>query len=159
MAEVLGKKEAAQTAWKHYEKRIQELRSALAGRYKDQKISCILVSFGGFGINTKDSFPGSILSDAGLQRPESQDVIAEPFGFIAISEEQIEKADGDVLFMIRYVDQDYLKELQRKPLWRNLKAVQQNRAYSVTDSAWYGQNMIAANVIIDEFFKYLVNPS
>ncbi len=157
VAEVLGKQEVAQSAWKHYEKRIEELKTALGDSYKNKKISFIYTYYSGIGSNVKNSFPGSILSDVGLQRPEAQNIVVEPWGSIDFSEEELEKADGDVLLVAKYNDREFLKRLKQRPLWKKLRAVQQNNVYFVTDSAWYGQNMTAAGAVIDDLFKYLLN--
>lgn len=107
----------------------------------------------------KNSFIGSVLSDAGLQRPPSQDF--NPRGFISFSEEELEKADGDVMFVIAYGGNESgehnLSILQKKPLWYKLKAVQKNRVYYVDPTIWRARTPLAADAIIDDLFKYLVN--
>ncbi|MCC5624619.1 ABC transporter substrate-binding protein [Nostoc sp. CHAB 5715] len=107
----------------------------------------------------KNSFISSVLSDAGLQRPPSQDF--NPRGFISFSEEELEKADGDVMFVIAYsgnhTGERDLSILQKKPLWNKLKAVQQNRVYYVDPTIWRARTSLAADAVIDDLFKYLVN--
>ncbi|PSB23096.1 iron-siderophore ABC transporter substrate-binding protein, partial [filamentous cyanobacterium CCP2] len=41
------------------------------------------------------------------------------------------------------------------PLWSTLSAVQQGRVYEVP-GYWIGDGPIAANAVIDDLFKYLV---
>jgi iron complex transport system substrate-binding protein len=75
-------------------------------------------------------------------------------------------ADGDVIFLwtgensvednVR--SQQQIDALQRDPLWQRLKAVQAGRVYRVP-SYWIGNGPIAANAILDDLFKYLVEPS
>jgi len=157
MAEVLNKEEAKQQAWDHYYQRIEELKSALGDRYRGKTISLINFCCGEIFSDVKNSFPGSILDDAGLNRPEAQNINA-PLGFIRFSEETFEKADGDILFVYRSYDgEEHLQKLQNNPLWQKLRAVQQNHVYFVDVSVWRNSDMIAANVIIDDLFKYLVN--
>lgn len=156
IADVLGEKEAAQSAWIDYEKRIQKLQTTLGNRYTNKKVSFVFTHPNGIGSAANNSFLGSIIKDVGLQRPKSQDIVVD-WGFMLFSEEELEKVDGDVLFVAKYNDDRFLYQLKQKPLWRTLKAVQQNNVYPVTDSAWYGQNMTAAKVVIDELFKYLVS--
>lgn len=159
-AEVLGEQEAAQAAWENYKTRIQELKTALGNRYQDKTISAVYFYFGRIGSTVKNSFSGSILSDVGLQRLEAQDIVVEPWGYIEYSEEKlIEKADGDVLFVISFTDDDkqFIERLEQKPLWNKLKAVQQNQVYFVNAKAWQGGNMTAVDTVLDDLFKYLVN--
>ncbi|UKO96911.1 hypothetical protein [Nostoc sp. UHCC 0870] len=54
-------------------------------------------------------------------------------------------------------DQKFLEELKQKPLWKNLRAVQQNHVYSIDYLTWRAGNLLAADAVIDDLFKYLVN--
>ncbi|WP_322732047.1 iron-siderophore ABC transporter substrate-binding protein [Nostoc sp. ChiQUE01b] len=159
VAEALGKKEAAQEAWDNYYQRIEQLKIALGSRCQDQTISVISVSDGrGIIVNTKNSFAGSILDDIGLQHPKAQNVIA-PVGRFSLSEEKIGEIDGDILFISIFDSRGRksLEKLQSKPLWKTLKAVQQEKVYLVEQLTWGGSNLLAADAVIDDLFKYLVN--
>ncbi|NJK48121.1 iron-siderophore ABC transporter substrate-binding protein [Candidatus Gracilibacteria bacterium] len=158
VADVLGKQEAAQKAWDRYYQRIEELKLALGDRYQNKTISFVYYYYGRLGSETKNSFIGSILNDVGLQRPPSQDVVV-PYGSIDFSEEALEKADGDFLFVTTFTDNDEknLQQLLQKPLWKQLKAVRQNRVYFVDNFTWVGWNLFAADAAIDDLFKYLVS--
>ncbi|QYO67379.1 iron-siderophore ABC transporter substrate-binding protein [Leptolyngbya sp. 7M] len=157
VAEVLGKEEAEQQAWLRYYQRVDELKTALSKQYKNKTVSVIYAYRGSptISINTKNSFVGSILEDAGIQRPETQNITV-PGGSYDITEESLHDADADVLFILSN-DQKTVEALQQKPIWKILKAVQQRRVYPVDDFTWIGSNLIAANAVIDDLFKYLVN--
>lgn len=100
MAEVLNRKEIGQQVWQHYNQRIEKLKMALGDRYKNKTISFIIFCCGGINSETENSFIGDVLSDAGLQRPESQSFNEQ--GYISFSEETLEMADGDVVFVVAY---------------------------------------------------------
>jgi iron complex transport system substrate-binding protein len=159
MAEVLGRQEIGEQVWQHYNQRIEKLKIALGDRYKNKTVSFVNFCCGGIGSETENSFIGSILSDVGLQRPESQRF--NPKGFISFSEETLEMADGDVIFVVAYEGHETGKRdltvLQQKPLWKKLKAVQQNRVYYVTPTTWRARTPLAADAVIDDLYKYLVN--
>ncbi len=167
VAEVLGKQEDAQQAWDHYYQRIDQLKAALGvgaaspeeNRYQTKTISLVFFYYGAFGSDVKNSFAGSILDDVGLQRPPSQN-ITTPYGYVRFSEEELEKVDGDILFIMTFSDDDEkaFQELQQKPLWQQLNAVQQNQVYFVDQVTWEGWNLLAADAVIDDLYKYLVNP-
>ncbi len=53
-------------------------------------------------------------------------------------------------------DKQIFKQLQLQPLWRQLKAVQQNHVYLIDGSTWGGGNLLAADAVIDDLYKYLV---
>jgi iron complex transport system substrate-binding protein len=160
-AQLLGQEQAAQAAWQHYQTRIQNLKTALGDRYQDKKVSFVYFYFGRIGTSVNNSFVGSILKDAGLQRPPSQDRDL-PDGYTEFSLEEIDQADGDVLFVASFTDDDrnVLEQLQRNPLWQTLKAVQQKQVYFVSGVTWlWGSDMIGANAVIDDLEKYLIDES
>lgn len=160
LAESLGKQESGQEILNSYNQRIKELKKVLNNKYLGKTISVAHVSDKyGIEAHTKNSFSGSILSDLGLQRPKSQDVI-KPNGVIeAISQEKLELIDGDVLFVLNFSKNDkrMLENLLKKPLWRNLKAVQQGQVYPVDGWTWIVANPLAADAVIDDLYRYLVN--
>ncbi|MBW4645218.1 MAG: iron-siderophore ABC transporter substrate-binding protein [Goleter apudmare HA4340-LM2] len=159
MAEALGKQEVAQQAWNHYYQRVEKLKIALGDQYRDKKISITAFSGEITAALVKNSFSGSILEDVGLHRPKAQDIVTDTSDIQNISEETLEEIDGDILFVLTYDSRDksQFEAMQQKPLWKKLKAVQQGRAYPVNSSFWGGNNLLAADAVIDDLYKYLVN--
>jgi iron complex transport system substrate-binding protein len=159
MAEALGKQEVAEQAWNHYYQRVEKLKIALGDRYRDKKISITFFSSGIIVAQAKNSFPGSILEDVGLHRPKAQDIVTDGGGIPNISEETLKEIDGDILFVLTYdsIDKSTFEAMQQKPLWKKLKAVQQGQVYPVDGSFWVGNNLLAADAVIDDLYKYLVN--
>ncbi|MBW4642231.1 MAG: iron-siderophore ABC transporter substrate-binding protein [Goleter apudmare HA4340-LM2] len=158
VAEVLGRQEVAQQAWDRYYQRIAKLKTALGTRYQNQKISLLSISGGEIFSEVNGSFPDRILKDVGLSRPAAQNVNIVN-NYMPIVEEELDKADGDILFvgMMTTGDRQKLADLKQKPLWQKLRAVQQDRVYPVDYMTWRGFNLLAADAIIDDLFKYLVN--
>ena len=159
VSEVFGRESQAQQALDKYYRRIEELKASLGDRYQNQTISVA----GIFGSNvfafTQSSFPGSILSDLGLTRPEAQRVNGLDGAIRNLSEESLEQnIDGDVLFFLAFSDdpEATFRELQQRPLWNQLRAFQKGQAYLVNNYAWVGSNAFAAAAVIDELYKYLV---
>lgn len=82
---------------------------------------------------------------------------------VSISRELLHQADGDVMFAwtgentpeANQQAQQKLAALKSDPLWQGLNVVQQDKIYQVP-SYWIGGGMIAANLIIDDLFKYLI---
>ena len=77
----------------------------------------------------------------------------------SISREAFDKADADAVFVIvgnwDSKIKDVLSSLKSDKLWSTLKAVRQNKVYEV-ENHWVGSGPIAANAVIDDLFKYLV---
>jgi iron complex transport system substrate-binding protein len=109
----------------------------------------------------QNTFPGTILADAGLSRPPSQR--GERFSK-SISKEQLQLADGDVIFVWTNENnfqnereaQMAIEQLQDDRLWSKLEAVQQDQIYAVNGNYWIGSGPIAANLVVDDLFRYLV---
>ncbi|MFE6175638.1 ABC transporter substrate-binding protein [Streptomyces sp. NPDC056464] len=101
------------------------------------------------------SFIGTVLKDAGIPRPENQDIedlAAE------VSAENIDQADADYIFTGVYGDAKATDKsrAQDNPLWKNLKAVKAGHAYDVPDETWYlGLGVTAADVVLADLEKYL----
>jgi len=161
VAEALGKTAAAADVWAHYDRRIQELREALDENYQDIEISVVRVCCNNLASDVKNSFSGIILDDVGFRRPPAQDAAAG--GLVIFSKELItEKLDGDIIFAIIDEGDDYnseeaFEQLKSDPLWNQLKAVQAGKVYPVSYDIWRGGNPLAADAVINDLFKYLVN--
>lgn len=160
IGQAIGRDSEVQTVLARYQKRIEDLRTALGNRYTNKTISVAHVSRDyGFEAYARNSFPGSILSELQLQRPESQDVIIQPLGRIeAVSNERLDLIDGDILFVMNFHknDQILLKNLLKKPLWKKLRSVQNKKVYSVDGWTWVVPNPLSANSVIDDLYKYLI---
>lgn len=107
------------------------------------------------------SFVGTILTAAGLKRPESQTGPGpERDIFTVISPEQIQLADGTHIFTCAYgdVSETSAAEIVNSPLWGTLEAVRNDKVYWVDDEFWMvAVGFLAANKVVDDLFTYLVD--
>ncbi len=157
VANVLGKTDSAQQVWSRYDQRIQSLRAALENSQQDLEVSFVHTCCGTIDLDLINSFNGSILADAGLRRPPAQ-AVPVAGGIVKLSEEKLMDIDGDILFVATDGSEaaQTMTELKRNPLWQKLRAVQNDRVYSVNYPTWRGGNPLAADAVIDDLFKYLV---
>jgi iron complex transport system substrate-binding protein len=168
---VLGKQEVSEAVMKNYYRRLDKFRQKMGDNLSKIKVSVVRVYPNNINIYLLDSFCGKVLQDAGLSRPESQNIkeseAIKLFGNsvqVSIGNELIEKADGDVIFIWtgqntrqgNETAKKNLEQLQSNPIWKKLKAVKENKVYLVP-SYWIGSGMLAANAIVDDLFKYLLN--
>jgi len=158
-AKILGKEAEAQEAWSHYTRRIEQLKLALGSRYQNQTISIAITFQQNIFIYVKNSFAGSILDDLGLQRPSAQNVSKDYGRIDSISEENLNLIDGDILFLLGGDNstREAFERLQKRPLWQTLTAVQNKKVYFVYAWTWNGINLLDADAVIDDLYKYLVN--
>jgi iron complex transport system substrate-binding protein len=65
--------------------------------------------------------------------------------------------DGDVIFaMLDPRSEESFQQFQNHPLWQTLNAVKTNQVYQVDSGYWSFGNLLAANAILDDLFRYLL---
>ena len=151
--EALGREAEAQALLDAYETRVRELNAALG----DERPEVSVVRFlpGEIRLYQKASFVGTVLEDAGLPRPASQDV--DDFA-ATITEEGVPEVGGDIIFTTVYGpdDETDYSTVTEGPLWRNLDAVQAGNVHRVPEDHWMlGIGVGAANRILDDLETYL----
>jgi iron complex transport system substrate-binding protein len=174
---VLNREAIAQQLMEHYNRRLRDLQEALKVAADSMQtppnspqISAVRIYPDSINLYLRDSFCGVILQDAGLARPNAQNLSAleakQRFGNeiqVSISVEQVDQADGDVMFIWTSENTEVgnqtarqkLAKLQAMPLWKHLNVMKSNRVYFVPDY-WIGSGPLAADRVIDDLFKYLI---
>ncbi len=155
-----------------YDARISELQEALGEARAETEVSIVSASTYGASLWLIDTAPGKVVSDVGFARPEAQNFSGEAgkaeyedAPYVAISDERLDLADGDEIFVFNYATAD--PELLQKenaateafrddPLWQGLSGVQAGRAYYVGGHWWRAQTYMLVNRVIDDLFTYLV---
>ena len=153
-AEALGRTEEAARVKDEYGARVDEFRQSVGEN--PPEVSVVRFLAGDTRIYQKASFIGTVLEDAGLPRPPSQDV--DEFAILNASAELIPEMGGDVIFVTTYrPEEDSTKgEILDDPLWRQLEAVQQGRVHEVSDDLWMlGIGYTAAGGVLDDLTRYL----
>ncbi|AFZ30821.1 periplasmic binding protein [Gloeocapsa sp. PCC 7428] len=162
-AEALGKTAEAEKILVDYNARLAEFKAKMGDRLNQTEVSFIRVYSDGVpSFYLKSSFGGSILEDAGLKRPPAQDIEPKGANQQRIDKEVISILDADIMFVWTYgytsaiaqEAQTALKRLKTDPFWLSLNVVRQNRVYEVPSSYWAGFGPLAANLVIDDLFKY-----
>jgi len=157
----MNQAEAVEKVLAEYNQRLEKFRQRLDQPAQAIEVSVVRIFPDRVNLVTAGGFSGSILEDAKLSRPPSQqgdDV------YRRISQEQLHLADGDVLFVWsrthsseeRQQDQAEIKQLKTNPLWSQLEVVQEGKVYQANGNYWIGSGPIAANFVIDDLFRYLV---
>jgi iron complex transport system substrate-binding protein len=156
-AAALNKTERAQKVEKDYRDRIDEFRRAMGEDLEETEVSVVRFTPGDTRIYQKENFIGTLLEDAGLPRPPSQDV--DEFALLNVSAEFIPKMGGDAIFVTVYgAEKDTAKaRITSDPLWQELEAVREDRVYEVSDDLWMlGLGYTAADGVMDDLEKHLV---
>jgi iron complex transport system substrate-binding protein len=158
VAKVLDREQDGKQLVEQYWQRIEQLKKVL-GEHLQMQVSIATID-PTYGIYTygKQHPTGAVMSDIGLQRPAAQR--GDFFTKDGISYENLVDIDGDVLFLSYRGGESArmaLEKLQKKPLWKTLKVVQQKRVYLVDSDHWYAFDVLAMNAVLDDLEKYLVN--
>lgn len=146
-AEALGKSDEAQQLLEAYEARADEVGEAVPD---DTTASVVRFVPGEIRLYANASFIGTVLQDAGIARPPVQDV--DEFD-VVVSVEQIDQADGDVIFVGTYSDPAETDgpAVVGGPLWKRLSAVQSGDVHQVDDDVWFlGTGVGAAELLLDD---------
>src|SRR4029078_5467638 len=134
LGEVLGAEDEAARALTGYRERAMKGGDAINAKAGSPTISVVRFLDGPTRLMQKATFIGSILKDAGLARPRSQDVEAVT---LDVGEEQIRQADGGRIFVASSSSGTAAKErLERNPLWKHLQGVRSGNVTDVTDAIW-----------------------
>jgi iron complex transport system substrate-binding protein len=151
-ADAVGKGSEADQALAAFEGRIGAIHDALGDAVGDE-ISLVRFSPARTRMYLKDSFSGAILAAIGFARPAAQDkdAFAED-----LTKERIPELAADRIFYFSPGVDDAegeanLSDWLAEPLWKDLEAVQADRAYRVDDSVWIaGGGIYAANAVLDD---------
>jgi len=155
-AEALNREAEAKKIMADYENRLRGFGQAMGGRLGETEVSVVRFLPGETRIYQKESFIGTVLEDAGVPRPPSQDV--EKFAILNASSEFIPKMGGDMIFVTVYGPEDETtqQEITTDPLWSKLDAVRQDSVYEVSDDLWMlGIGPTAANGVVDDLETHL----
>jgi iron complex transport system substrate-binding protein len=161
-ADALNRSGTAEQVMADYYERLVAFQAETGDRLNSTEVSVVAVFQEHINLYLEDDFSGTILKDAGLSRPASQQINRKtsPAGSTNVSKERLQDLDADVLFLVvngsEPQTQNTVRRLKADPLWSQLEAVQNNQVFEVPDY-WLGCSPLAANAVIDDLFKYFAN--
>ncbi|MEK5272239.1 MULTISPECIES: ABC transporter substrate-binding protein [unclassified Aeribacillus] len=165
-AKAINREEEGQKVLDDFNNHVEEVKQKL-GDQVNQEVSVVRFMAGVTRIYWKDSFSGVIFDQIGFKRPAQQEKLftdANKLGDLAVEvgKEQIPEMDGDIIFYFTYAPQGDKEALQAEkewtndPLWKNLNAVKNGKAYKVDDAIWNtAGGVLAANHMLDDLEKLL----
>lgn len=153
-AEALGKKPEAERVLAQYQQRATEIGRQV-GDPASVHVSMVRFAAGDIRLYGRGSFIGTILADAGFNRPPNQQGDTT---FSKLSREQISQADGDLLLHAAYGDnaKARMHEVTSSAQWTALNAVRNHKVAEVNDDVWFlGLGPIAANLVLDDLQRHV----
>lgn len=171
-AQALCREDEGQQVLADYEARTAQLQADLeAAGVADTEVSMIRFQPDEVRIYLT-GFPGSVLRDAGLARPQSQQVEdwATSPQLIEISEERIPEMDGDVIFVMVSSDayaqaegydlDETMTRWTSTELWQGLGAVEADAVRKINEEHWnLGGGILAANAMLADLEEYFLEPA
>ncbi|WP_371517518.1 ABC transporter substrate-binding protein [Kitasatospora sp. NBC_01300] len=156
-AQALSREAAAAAFVASYQRHANQVVQALStAKASGRKVSLVrFVEGGGIRLFGKQSFPGIVLSDAQVGRPDAQNVDQSD---VEIPLDQIAKADGDLLLYATFGDQGLAdtNAVLESPGWQALEVVKAHRAFPVDDQLWFqGIGYTGANFMLAELQRFL----
>ncbi|MFJ1755637.1 ABC transporter substrate-binding protein [Kitasatospora sp. NPDC088134] len=157
-AAALDRREQAAAVLGGYARHVDQATRTLASAgATGQRISLVRFVEGSPGprLYARQNFPGSVLADLGLPRPDPQN--ADRFA-VEAAPDQLPLADGDLLLYAGYghPDRNGLTTTLASPTWQSLTAVRTHRAFPVDDQLWFqGIGYTGAHFLIAELLHLL----
>ncbi|MEB3358057.1 MAG: iron-siderophore ABC transporter substrate-binding protein [Synechococcales bacterium] len=148
-AKALGEVEQAESLLSKYHQRVKALQSSLTVSAESIEVSVLLLSNYGLIAHTPKSFSGSVLEEIGFGRNPIQSNTNQ--FFIRLSREDLEGADGDIIFLIHNPVWETVSksEFVSDPLWSNLNAVELEAICEVNADVWgSGRSILAAHQVL-----------
>ncbi|BAW97802.1 periplasmic binding protein, probable iron compound transporter (plasmid) [[Synechococcus] sp. NIES-970] len=155
-AKALNREAEAETLLAQWDQRVASFKEQLDN--EPPTVSLVRFLPGTTRIYYEQSFPGQIVAEVGLKRPQVQ----QKDGFVAeIGLESIQDLEADHLFYFTHNEgenkgDDTAEEWQNHPLWQRLAVVQNNRVYQVDDGEWTSSSgILAAHQVLDDLSAYI----
>lgn len=164
LAEAVGKEELADRRVAAYEQRARAVGDAIREKLGRNPTVSVLRFVGGgpARLYYESSFIGTVLRDAGLARPPSQDVVDPEEIALEISPERLLDADADHIFVTTYADpsgagQQDAQRFRSNPLWEQLTG----EIHEVDDTVWISSvGLAGAQAILDDLAEtFEVDPA
>ncbi|MFF7452852.1 ABC transporter substrate-binding protein [Kitasatospora sp. NPDC008115] len=156
-AQALSRQDAAAAFAASYQRHVNQVVTALANaKATGRRVSLLrFVEGGGIRLYGRQNFPGSVLAEAGLARPDSQNTDQADQ---ELPPDQLAKADGDLLLYAGSGDptRNGLTATLASPAWHSLEAVKSHRAFPVDDQLWFQPlGYTGANYLLQQLQRFL----
>jgi len=165
-AKAVNAEEKGEEVLANYDTKVEETKVVL-GDVTNQSVSVVRFLSGTSRIYYTESFSGVILKELGFNRVEAQAKLFTEDNQMAVEvgKELIPQMDGDLLFYFTYLPTGddsasaTAAEWTADPLWKNLPAVKNEKAYEVNDAVWNtAGGILAAQKMLDEIKEIIVAP-
>lgn len=140
-AAALNKEAEAEAAIATYQEQVDAVTDALGGPEAAAATEVSILRFiegADARIYATDNYIGTLLADVGVARPAITEESEDGF-MVEVSSEQVDLADGDVLYYSSYGDTAESGEAAAVggAIWEGMTAVQNGRVFPIDDELWF----------------------
>ncbi|MGS5020213.1 ABC transporter substrate-binding protein [Paenibacillus sp. JJ1683] len=160
VAAVLGKDKEADQWIASFDKKAEEGRKKLTGKFKKDETITIYMTYGKdvLRVYGARNVGHVIYRSLELNPPEyiRQKLAKDPkynFVYDSISMEKLPELSGDRIIMLVYDEatkDGMLKEIEQSALWKNLPAVKNHKVYFIKADPWFTYSPLAIDQSLDE---------
>lgn len=160
VARAVGREEKGEEVLSRVDAKMGEARTRLEG-LGDLKVSVFSALEGYQTYFTPVSYPGYVLDQLGLGRPEAQKEIPEGVADpqqIEFSNERLDILDGDVAFCMNFGADRFLDGWEKEPLFRSLPVVERRDYVRLTEAEsnyWYYPTVLTPPLMVESLLGNL----
>jgi ABC-type Fe3+-hydroxamate transport system, periplasmic component len=160
VAAVVGKSKEADEFVKAYDEKTERVRKLISDELgSSAKVMAIRVSAKELRVMSTSRPVGPIMfEDLQLTPANGVEKIADGEPYEVISKEVLPDFDADAIFLIVNDDDNAKKafnELEKNPLWENLKAVKNNHVYTLDGQKWLDYSSLGQSMAMDDMEQLL----
>lgn len=158
LGKVAGKEQEGKQLLENYQQRINKFKAALSDRIPKTTVSVVQIYEDSAWVFTGSRTGNSVIEDIGFPLPDEQKKLKDPGYGVPIGLESLSILDADVMFISYFPEKSKTVATKyiNNPLWSQLKAVKNKQVYEVGGDYWGSGSIDAANLVLDDLFKYLV---
>lgn len=157
-AAALNKQDKEKEFLQEWDRKVAEFKEKMGDRLKNTEVA--VVDFRADHVRiVYTGFAALVLDELGIPRPDNQK--GESWGVKLTTKENIPQMNADVIFDQTSLGRDdgrmdLRASWMSHPLWKNLRAVQNNKVFEVDTAVWNnGSGPIAAMLMVEDLFEYL----
>lgn len=155
---VVGREKEAETFIQEYEEKTERVRKLITSELGEGATAmAIRVSAKEIRVQSTSRPVGPILfQDLKLTPANGVEAISADEPYAVISKEVLPDFDADAIFLIVNNDDNAKKvysELEKNPLWKNLKAVKNNHVYTLDGQKWLDYSSLGQSMAMDDAEK------
>ena len=160
VARAVGREERSEEVLSEIDAEVESARERLSG-VENLRVSVFSALEGWQAYFTPKSYPGYMLEQLGLSRPEPQTEI--PSGVsdpqqVEFSNERLDIIDGDVAFCLNFGEDEFLDDWEARPLFQSLGAVESGNYVRLSEKEsnyWYYPTVMTPPLMLESLIGHL----